>query len=169
MSHFPTAIEHTLKWEGGYVDHPSDPGGATNFGISLRWYRQAVDPGATVSDIRFLRKDEAIELYRTHFWRPVYERFIDREVAVRVFDSHVNMGALQAGRNLQRALHACGKMHVVEDGIIGPATVSAANSVPLSVMIPAWKATTAGHYRLLVARNSQFQAFLRGWLRRVYE
>jgi lysozyme family protein len=169
MSHFKRALAHTLKWEGGYVDHPSDPGGATNHGVSLRWYRQAVDPSATAEDIRALTREDAARLYRDGFWKHQYDRFLSAEVATKVFDAAVNMGGTQAGRNFQRALQAAGRRDVVDDGVVGPATVAAANGLDEAVVLAAFRATLAGHYRLLVTRRPEFGAFLKGWLNRALD
>jgi len=161
------AIEKTLEHEGGYVDHPADPGGATQFGISLRWYREHVDPDADVGAIMRLTKSDAIDLYEKYFWDEKYDLIHDRDVAAKVFDMAVNMGSKQAHKLFQRALLACGK-DVDDDGIVGPATLKAANGVEAGVLMAALRATQAGFYRGLVMKKASNEAFIKGWLRRAY-
>jgi lysozyme family protein len=85
-------LAFTLKYEGGYVDHPADPGGATNHGITLgtlsKWR------GRTVSkaEMRALTKDEAAQIYRANYWRAVNGDGLPRGVDLTVFDYGVNSG-----------------------------------------------------------------------------
>ena len=167
MTKFEYAIEKTLEHEGGYVDHPADPGGATQFGISLRWYREAVDPEAGIGAIISLTKDAAIDLYKQHFWLPEYDLIHEREVAAKIFDMHVNMGKRQAHKLAQRACQAAGR-DVEDDGVIGPATLKAINSAEADTMMAALRATQAGFYRGLAMKKESNKAFLNGWLRRAY-
>jgi lysozyme family protein len=74
---YDQAIERVLAHEGGYTNHPSDPGGPTNFGITIGDYRRYVKPGATAADVRAMRLDEAKAIYRTKYWqamRPAPQR-----------------------------------------------------------------------------------------------
>jgi lysozyme family protein len=73
-----------LELEGGYVDNPADPGGATKYGISQRAYPHL--------DIYNLTRAEAIEIYRNDYWNPVAERVADPRMRILVADSAVNHG-----------------------------------------------------------------------------
>jgi len=167
MTKFDYAIRKTLDHEGGFVDHPDDPGGATNFGISLRWYKQSIDPHATVDDIKTLSLDDAKTLYRDHFWIDAYDRIFSEKVAAKVFDMHVNMGKKQAHLIAQRAAQACGA-GIEDDGVIGQLTVAAINGASEEAMMAALRATQAAFYRDLATRRPQFQSFIKGWLRRAF-
>lgn len=161
-SRFLQAIEVVLSHEGGYVNDPADPGGETKFGICKRSYPYL--------DIRNLTREQAIEIYRRDWWeRYGYERIKELDVATKVFDLAVNMGASSAHRCLQRALHACGQRHVVIDGIIGPQTIAACNQVtPPAALLVGLRAEAAAHYRQLIARNETLKRFEKGWLNRAY-
>jgi len=158
---FRVAVEVVLAHEGGYVNDPWDPGGETKFGISKRSY--------PTLDIRNLTREQAIEIYRRDWWdRYGYGRIKSLEVATKVFDLSVNMGPMAAHQCLQRALHACGRRDVIIDGIIGPQTVGAANSVPPGELLAALRAEAAAHYRLLARDDPTKRRYLGGWLNRAY-
>ena len=175
MAFFSEAIEKILEHEGGWVNHPSDPGGATNFGISLRWAKQQgmavdvdLDGDVDVDDIRKLDKTKAAELYRKFFWSPFYDQISSQDIATKVFDLRVNAGASQSHTCLQRAVRACGAP-ITEDGLIGPGTVAAVNKSHQMAVLAAFKSEMAAFYRVLVAQKSSFAPFLHGWLKRAYD
>jgi lysozyme family protein len=163
-----------LRHEGGLVDHPDDPGGITKYGISLRWLRaEGVDVDGDgdidAADVRGLTHQQAVALYRTHFWQGYgYARLCNVALAGKIFDLAVNMGPSPACRVLQRALRACGRP-VAEDGALGPCTIEAALGLTLGGgLLPAIRAEAAGHYRALIAKNPKLAAFETGWLNRAY-
>lgn len=160
MSLFEIAIIPVLEHEGGYVNDPKDPGGETKFGISKRSYPDV--------DIANLTKDQAIEIYRRDFWDKFKYGYInDQRVATKVFDLAVNMGGSRANKIAQRALRAC-EWPVVDDGIIGDTSLNAINNVSPDRLLAAIRSEAAGRYRYLVARNSDLNKFLNGWLKRAY-
>jgi lysozyme family protein len=85
---FQYAMSTIIELEGGYVEHPSDPGGATKYGISQRSYPHL--------DIYNLTRAEAIEIYRRDYWQPVIDRVTDRRMQIMVFDSAINHGVGRA-------------------------------------------------------------------------
>ena len=142
-SHFDKAIKTVLHHEGGFVDDPVDPGGATNFGVSIRYLKQRgdldgdgvldgdldMDGDIDVDDIKNMTREQAEELYKTGFWDKNNLDEIDEYIiAERSFDMIVNMGPRQAGKIVQRACNYFGKGLVV-DGILGPNTFKAVNSL----------------------------------------
>ena len=165
---FERAIAVTLSHEGGFVDHPSDPGGATKYGISLRFLQDLGvdidrDGDVDADDIRDLTIDQAKMLYFQRFWsRYNYGSFPSHEVAAKVFDLSVNMGPRQAHKLLQRAMRACGA-HLEDDGILGPITRSKLSRVDENCLLSALRSEAAGFYRYL--RRPEFE---KGWLRRAY-
>lgn len=170
---FEDAIEEVLENEGGFANHGSDPGGVTQFGVSLRFLRSRGididgDGDSDADDVLALDRAQARQLYLTHFWnRGGYGRLDDQRVATKLFDLSVNMGDSQAHRLFQRALRAAGR-DVVEDGVLGPESVGAANATPSDVLLAALRSEAAGFYRALVAGKPGLGVFLRGWLRRAY-
>jgi lysozyme family protein len=179
---FEKALKVLLPHEGGFGDDPADPGGATNFGVSLRFLRTLGDldrdgyrdgdldrdGDVDVEDIRAMTKERAVELYRAQWWdRYAYGRIGDETVAIKVFDLAVNMGAYQAHLVAQRALRACGT-RVAEDGVLGPRTRAALDAWPPRPILPALRAEAAGFYRALVAIRPKLDRFLAGWLDRAY-
>ncbi len=163
MSDFHLAIAVVLQHEGGFVDNAKDPGGATHFGISLRYLRQH-RCNATVEDIKNLTREEAIKIYQTDWWERYHYSVIDHQViATKVFDMAVNMGAKQAHICLQRALRAATEKPLPEDGILGEKTVVAINTAYPKILLAALKSEAAGFYRSL--HKSEFET---GWLNRAY-
>lgn len=113
------ALKLLLRHEGGYVDHPSDPGGATNHGITERVARQHGYTGH-MSDLPL---SVATSIYRKQYWAMIKADNLPAALRFHVFDAAVNSGNVQAIKWLQRAAG------VKEDGIIGPVTLRAALSV----------------------------------------
>lgn len=177
MAEFLAAVSHVLQHEGGFVDAPTDPGGATHFGVSLRWLRGLGDTDGDgwlegdldhdgdvdADDIRALTQDQALGLYRTQWWdRYGYGQLADQRLATKIFDLAVNMGAGQAHRLVQRALRAVGKT-VREDGVMGPETRAAVDAYAYQGLLPALRSEAAGFYRSLNKPE-----FVAGWLNRAY-
>jgi lysozyme family protein len=166
MSNFDKAIEVVLKHEGGLVDHPNDPGGLTNFGISSRWARGI---GLHNLDIRNLTREAAIDLYKQYFWNAYrIDRIDDEVLATKYFDTLVNTGPSQATKFLQRALKSCGATHVNDDGAFGPITDTAIRNNKSREILVAFCSEQAGFYRLLAAVEPKKSVFLKGWLKRAY-
>lgn len=111
---FDQAFEILIGHEGGYVNDPNDPGGETKYGISKRAY-----PG---EDIRAMTEERAKMLYKRDYWGPSGADSLPDAIKFDVFDTAVNAGVKTAIRMLQRAVRE------IEDGILGPRTLQAANS-----------------------------------------
>lgn len=146
---FDTAFERLIGHEGGYVNHPSDPGGETNFGISKRSY-----PG---EDIKGMTLARAKEIYRRDFWGPAGCDAVPPAIRFDLFDMAVNAGVGRAARTVQRAVGE------VEDGIIGPRTLQALGSMPAARLIARFN----GHRLEHMASLPTWPAFGRGWARRI--
>src|SRR6185437_12070982 len=116
-ANFTTCLTFTLQAEGGFVDNPADPGGATNMGITLATYRTYADaPTAGVLQIQDLSRSEASSIYRTLYWNPIRGDSLPAGVDLSVFDFGVNAGIFGSVRLLQRALGFSGS---AVDGCIG--------------------------------------------------
>ena len=179
-SHFDKAILTTLKHEGGFVNDPVDPGGATNWGISIRYLKGRGDLDGDgyldgdldhdgdidIDDIKNMTTEQAIEFYRTGFWdNHDYDKIVDYTVAARVFDMTVNMGAKQTGKIVQRALNDCGH-NLVVDGAIGNKTFAAINSTDPELLMSEIRIEHAHFYLELIKEKPEFEKYKKGWLRR---
>lgn len=118
-SSYPTAIAHVLASEGGYCNHPADPGGPTNFGITLADARHYWKQNATASDVKTISIDTAKQIFRAHYWNAMSCDALPAGVDYCVFDYGVNSGVYRAARVIQRLVG------VTQDGVIGPATIAA--------------------------------------------
>jgi lysozyme family protein len=175
MSNFDTAIITVLKHEGGYVNDPQDPGGATNFGISLKYLHSLgdlwshfdfdFDGDVDAEDIKKMTKEEAIEIYRQYWWdKNQYERILNQQIATKVFDLAVNMGSVQAHKCMQRAIRSVSGDLLVEDGILGSKSIQALNTANPNELLAAYRSEVAGFYRSLNKPK-----YINGWLNRAYE
>jgi len=155
---FDDALEAIFRWEGGFSDHPADPGGATNMGITISTLRawRAPDP-VTVDDLENLTRAEAADIYRANYWDACNCDELPEGVALAVFDSAVNQGPLRARRLLQTAAG------VEADGIIGPITMGAILTAEQIKLLDEFMARRAVHYASLTA------TFHLGWYRRVMD
>ena len=157
---FAACLAFTLREEGGFVDNPDDPGGATNLGITLATYRTyADDPSAGVGQIQDLSQMIAGRIYRMEYWNPIRGDALPAGVDLSVFDFGVNAGIYGSARLLQRALGFEGD---AVDGCIGPETLGAAAKADPRTVIGALYTLQSDYYRGL----DEFDVFGQGWLNR---
>lgn len=180
MAKFDSAISLILKHEGGYVNNPNDPGGATNYGISLRFLRDYPtlgdvddDGDVDVQDIKQLTKEQASAIYKQVWWdKYQYEQYPDVTIATKVFDFAINMGAVRAHKLLQQALNKTYGLRLTTDGIIGPATMSIIRAIKDGAdeqkFIDAYSAEAYAFYQSLVQNNPKLGVFLKGWKNRAF-
>jgi lysozyme family protein len=150
---FDRAFTTLLGHEGGYVDHPDDPGGATRWGVTERVARAHGYTG----HMRDFPEAMARDVYRKDFWAAVRADDLPAPIRYAVFDAAVNSGADQAVRWLQRALG------VADDGKLGPITLAAAVMAEPEALLRKMLAQ-----RLKFMTNlSNWPSFSRGWARRI--
>lgn len=114
---FQRALSLVLKSEGGWSDHPSDPGGATMKGVTLANFRRFVKPNATKDDLRKITDAQVATVYRRFYWDAVAGAELPDGVDYAVFDYAVNSGPGRAIQHLQEVVGA------TVDGKIGPETI----------------------------------------------
>lgn len=148
---FELAIERILQAEGGYVNHPSDPGGETQWGISKRSY--------PTLDIKNLTRNQAKAIYQRDFWSVVHADEMYDGVAFQTLDFAVNSGIQTAIRYLQRALK------VADDGHWGPVTLAASKAMSESDQIMRLNAERLDFMRKLKV----WPTFGSGWAGRIAE
>lgn len=150
---FEQAFERLIGQEGGYVNHPDDPGGETNWGITKRTALEAGYHG----NMRDLTRDQARDIYRYAYWNRARCDRYDGAIGFQLFDIAVNSGIGNAIRMLQRAAG------VADDGDIGKVTLSAiAEFKPLDLI-----ALLNAERQEFYCKLSTFSTFGRGWSRRV--
>lgn len=153
-------MEEIFYHEGGYVDHPSDPGGATNMGIThktlARWRKVSPWTNLPKSEVKNLKKQEAAKIYEANYWKAVRGDDLPSGVDCYTMDYGVNSGPNRAIRELQAVLK------VTVDGVIGPNTLEALRKAdPLKVI-------TELHGRRMAYLKSlkTWGTFGRGWSKR---
>jgi lysozyme family protein len=157
-----TALPFVLRWEGGFVDDPDDPGGRTNQGVTQKVYagwRQR--QGLAVQDVKLISKAEVTAIYETGYWVPPRCDLLSDPLNLVQFDTAVNMGVGRAVRFLQTAA-ACGV-----DGDFGPATERAVQGCDQGSLVAKYCDTREAFYRSLATRNPKLGKFLKGWLNRL--
>ncbi len=161
---FPAALAALLRHEGGYVNHPEDPGGHTNMGITLTtltsWRRRQGKPDPTVEELRALSREEAAALYRWQYWEVIKGDSLPAGLDYALFDFAVNSGPARAGRFLQKIVGSAA------DGIIGVNTLAALEGAGSTGFVIAKLCED----RLAWLRSLRgWSHFGRGWRRRVGE
>lgn len=152
MSNFDQAFVELLGNEGGYSNDPNDPGGETNWGITLVVARE----NGYVGTMKDMNQDIAKIIYSKKYWLPTFDD-LPYQVAFQVFDAAVNSGTSQAVCWLQRAAG------VADDGKIGPVTMKAVLEADPTKLVLLFNAE-----RLLFMTNlSTWGSFGKGWARRV--
>jgi len=156
MAEYIPAIQYVLVNEGGYVNNPNDPGGATNFGILQREM-----PGV---DIRSITQQQAIAWYLPNYWNKApFAQINSQQVATKLFDMHVNLGLTPA---VVIAQHALGFAEPDVDGAMGPMTLQAINAADPAGFLSAVISLLVTHYKALEGRNPKLMVFDRGWMAR---
>lgn len=150
---FDTAFHRLLGHEGGYSNHPSDPGGETMWGVTARVARA----NGYTGDMRSLPLATAKAIYRKLYWDAVRADELPEGLRFDVFDAAVNSGVRQAALWLQRAVG------VADDGVIGPQTLRAVAQAPQERTLR----RMAGMRLRFMTDLPTWSAFGRGWARRI--
>ncbi|MGI1661271.1 holin-associated N-acetylmuramidase [Palleronia sp. KMU-117] len=169
--------DEIIAREGGFVDDPDDPGGATKHGVTIHTLRRLGldldgDGAVTVSDVRRLSRAEARGIFVTHYFEAPRIGLLPAALHASVFDMYVNAGA-HAVRLLQRLLNDMGHSLTV-DGVIGPKTAEAAHQahrLAPAHLVDAYGIARRNYYYALADRRPASRKFARrrdggkgGWI-----
>lgn len=167
MADFDVFLPLLLKFEGGYVDDPEDPGGETNKGITMAAFQECshellgIDP--TSDNLCGLTDAQAGIIYRARYWNKMQADAVPlQDLANIVCDFFINAGT-RATKLLQHVLNSMGA-NVVEDGVIGTASLQALASLPQDLVYRHYKEDRIEYYETL---GQKYPRFLQGWLDRV--
>ena len=186
MSQTPDALRalaaQIVAREGGFVNDPDDPGGATKHGVTVHTLRRLGrdldgDGDTDAQDVRRLTQDQAVDIFIEHYFYRPHLQALPVALHPTVFDMYVNAGA-QAVRLLQRLLGQMG-FGVAVDGVVGPQTTQAANAawaVAGDYLVDAYGIERRNYYFALADRRPASRKYARtrggrkgGWIRRAEE
>ena len=157
------SLEAILHHEGGYVNHPKDPGGMTNLGVTKRVYEDWVGYSVSENTMQNLTNEDVSPIYKKNYWDRVKGDQLPAGLDLCVFDFGVNAGTGRAAKYLQTLIGT------VADGGIGPNTLKTLDAYVAKhggkETIQNYQAERQKYYESL----STFDTFGRGWTRRVTE
>ena len=162
MKRYQEYMPRILRHEGGYVNHPRDPGGATNRGVTIGILRKLGidkdgDGDSDIVDLKLLTADDAAAVFKRFYADPVQADLLPRGLDYAMTDFAVNSGPTRAAQHLQRIVG------VADDGHIGPKTLAA-----VTLRDPADLIEALHQSRLRFLRGLKTWAtFGKGWQRRV--
>jgi lysozyme family protein len=177
---FEAAHAHVAKWEGGFFDHPADPGGVTNHGVSLMFLKSLgllegdVNGDGEISraDILAITKDNAKLIFKRHFWDKPGVEHLPPLIAVAFYDLAVNAGCGRAAIVLQEGVNAAKGNRVISAHApnLGPLTRTYAAEFAASgrqlALANAYLDAREAWYRRLATAKTTSAVFLKGWLNR---
>ena len=152
------ALKHLLAEEGGYVNHPKDPGGRTNLGVTQRVWEDWVGHPVDEATMRNLKPADVAPLYKRKYWDTIRGDQLPSGVDLVVFDAAVNSGPFQAAKWLQDAVGA------KADGAIGPATLTSLATWPPKDVVEAFCSRRLAFLQKL----DNWKTFGKGWGARVH-
>lgn len=156
-ANFAEALQKVLHHEGGFVNHPADPGGMTNLGVTKKVWEEWVGHPVDEKQMRALTPADVASMYKTKYWDKVKGDELPTGVDYAVFDAAVNSGPGRAAKWLQ----AC--VGVEQDGGIGPKTLAAVAAVDPAVLVEDY----AKRRLSFLMDLPHWGTFGKGWTRRV--
>lgn len=148
---FNRAIAYLMTVEGGYIHHPKDPGGETNFGISKKAFPKL--------DIKNLSQAKAKQIYQKMYWQPCFHPAMGYKIAVITFDGCVHLGVREGIKQLQKA------MRLPADGVLGAGTVGGLRRISQKDLAVRMLTLREESYRKL----PQYKTFRKAWLNRLFQ
>lgn len=166
MSQFQPALSYTLNWEDPKREYRSvpDKGGFAVAGInSVKWPNDF----KRIIEVSLNQRSQLVyDFYQKNFWNLMkIGGLLSQSLANRVFDMGVNASAMTSIRLLQRAIKIYGK-NIVDDGIFGPITMEAANSIDSERLLAAFRTQRFHYYKEIVDEHPEDSIYLDGWEKR---
>ena len=159
QANYEKCLEAILHHEGGYVNHPQDPGGETNLGVTKRVYEE----WGGNKDMKDLLVEDVAPIYKKNYWDRVKGDSLPSGLDICIFDFGVNAGPGRAAKYIQT------QIGTIADGGIGPNTLAKLNEylskTPIEKAIRDYQSVRQDYYEQL----STFTTFGKGWTRRVQE
>jgi lysozyme family protein len=152
---FERCLAHVLKSEGGWVNHPNDPGGETNLGVTRRVWEDWT--GKQGENMKSLTPEMVAPLYKANYWAKCNADALPVGVDLCVFDFAVNSGTRRAVVFLQRIAK------VSQDGVLGPKSMAAVNAISPETLVKEYCMAR----RLFIRGLKTYEHFGRGWERRI--
>lgn len=160
MANFDLYAPTLKRWEGGFSNHPNDPGGATMMGVTLGTYRMVFGEGKSVEDLKNISAAEWHYIMKSRYWdKCKADEIMNQSVAEIFVDWVINAGA-NAIRKMQSTFG------IKADGKVGPKTLSKLNDPNSRQTFDRIKMARESYYRKLAANKPSSAVFLRGWLNR---
>ena len=169
------ALNFILHWEGGFVDDPQDPGGATKYGISFRFLKTLAPELADVDgdgdidpdDVFSMSRNAAVAIYKDVFWNGLRLECVPNLIAVGMMDTAVNMGKSRAVKIAQTTVCKAGS-RITIDGVVGKQTLGALQVIGADqIFIERFLFERLRHYGRICQANGNLKKFLPGWVNRV--
>ena len=159
ISNWDKAFKQIIKSEGGFVNHPSDPGGMTNLGCTKKVWEEWVGHQVSEQDMRDLTSEKVAPLYKNRYWDRVKGDDLPTGLDYLLFDMAINAGPGRATKLLQTALGT------IPDGAIGPNTMKLLHNANSEELIQKFSDEKEKFYKSLPT----FPTFGKGWLNRITE
>lgn len=171
---FKKAVAVVFDHEGYFSDDKADRGGATKFGVSLRFLVAEKididgDGDSDLDDILALTKTDADRIYFEKFWQKYrFDRIIDEQVAIKLFDTSINTGNSRAARIAKKAINKVVVGHIDVDGNFDDETIALINNLSPDLFLKAYRAEQAAFYEALIKQTPEYEVFRNGWKKRAY-
>ena len=162
MAKYDKLIPTVLKFEGGFANHPSDPGGATNSGVTLSTFRNVYGKDKTVQDLKNMTNEQWEHIFKTRFWDRWKADDIDNQAIANLLVDWLWASGVYGIKYPKEVLG------VKTDGIVGLKTLAAINYYPnkKELFEKLWNRRKK-HFEDIVRNRPQSKVFLKGWLRRL--
>lgn len=171
MATIEKLVDFVLKWEGGYVDHPNDPGGATNMGVTIGTvknlglkYDKNGDGKITKEDVKRITKRDAIDIMKKNYWDKCKADQIDSQAVANILVDWYWMSGVNATKGIQRLVG------VADDGKVGRLTLAAINEtakINEEKFVAQLYQVRKDFYNLIIRRNNKLESFRKGWTNRL--